>query len=110
MKLVLAAALTAVLATPAAARIVEHGAQATTTIAVSRADLDLGRDADARAMLNRLDRAALSACGASSFSALGHKAAVRRTACYHNAMNQAVASADAPAVGAIYRESAVADR
>jgi UrcA family protein len=90
----------------AAARTVEHGTQATTTIAVSSAGLDLSRTGDASLMLGRLDRAALSACGASAFGVREHQAAVRRTACYREAMDRAVASVDAPALGALYQARA----
>jgi UrcA family protein len=104
MKILIAAALAAALATPAAARTVEHGPKETTTIAVSSAGLDLTRKSGAQHMLNRLDRAALSACGASEFSVRDYQQAVRRTACYREAMDRAVASVDAPAVGALYQQ------
>ena len=98
MKLLIVSALAAAVAAPAAARTVEHGTQATTTIAVSSAGLDLSRKGDAARMRSRLDRAALSACGASEFSVRDHQAAVRRTGCYRDAMDRAVASLDAPAL------------
>lgn len=106
MKFLIAAAIAAALATPAAARVVEHGTQATTTVAVSSAGLDLNRSVDARMMLGRLDRAALSACGASEFSVREYQTAVRRTSCYREAMDRAVAAVDAPAVGALYNATA----
>ena len=92
MKLLIAAALIAAVASPALARTVETGAQATTTVKVSSAGLDLTQKSDARLMLGRIDRAALSACGASEFSVREHQVAVRRTACYREAMDRAVAS------------------
>lgn len=106
MKLLIAAAVAAALAAPAAARVVEHGVQETTTVAVSSAGLDLTQKGDARQMLNRLDRAALSACGSSEFSVRDYQQAVRRTACYREAMDRAVAAVDAPAVGALYQQAA----
>lgn len=108
MKLLIAAALVAAVASPALARTVETGAQATTSIAVSSTGLDLTNKGDARLMLGRIDRAALSACGASEFSVREYQAAVRRTACYREAMDRAVASVDAPIVGALYHREAAA--
>lgn len=106
MKLLIAAAAVAALASPAVARVVESGGRATTSIAVSSAGLDLRQEADARIMLSRLDRASLSACGASEFSVRDYQQAVRRTACYREAMDRAVAAVDAPTVGALYHVAA----
>lgn len=105
MKLALLSSL-AVLALAAPAAAGAHGAQVTSRIAVPSRGLDLQNPVDAAVMLSRLDRAATRVCGASPFSAREHQAAVRRTACYRDAMHQVVASMEAPAVGAAYRDSA----
>lgn len=104
MKFLIAAAVAAAIASPAAARAVETDASMTTSVAVSTAGLDLNRAGHARLMLGRLDRAAAETCGVSTFSAREYQAAVRRTACYRDAMDRAVASVDAPAVSTLYRE------
>lgn len=102
MKLLAAAALAALaFATSAAA-----GPLATTSIAVSPAGLDLSTPAGAEAMAGRLDRAAVRACGASSFSVREYQAAVRRSACYRDAMGEALSALNAPAVSAALRERA----
>ena len=105
MKLFALPALCALaLAAPAVA-----GPTVTTSIAVSPAGLDLSTAAGAEVMASRLDRAAVRACGASDFSLRDYQQAVRRSACYHDAMNQALASLNAPAVNAALR-AASADR
>lgn len=92
-------------AVPAAAE------QVTTKIAVPSAGLDLQNPADAAVMLGRLDRAAAKACGASPFSVRDYQAAVRRGACYRDAMTDAVNAVNAPAVRAAYAQATtVADR
>lgn len=102
MKLLVASALAALaFATSAAA-----GPLATTSIAVSPAGLDLSTAAGAVAMAGRLDRAAVRACGASSFSVRDHQEAVRRSTCYRDAMGEASSALDAPAVSAALRERA----
>jgi UrcA family protein len=75
------------LAAPAVAQPVE-----TRAIAVSTAGLDLASPAGARIMTERLDRAAVQACGASSFSARDVQAEVRRSACYREAIDHAMAA------------------
>ena len=104
MKFLIAAAALAAIAGPAGARVVEPDTQMTTSVAVSTAGLDLGRTGHARLMLGRLDRAAAETCGVSTFSAREYQAAIRRTACYREAMDRAVASVDAPTVSTLYRE------
>jgi len=75
----------------------------TTSIAVSPAGLDLSTAAGAETMANRLDRAAVRACGASDFSLRDYQQAVRRSACYRDAMGQALTALNAPAVSAALR-------
>ena len=99
MKLLAIPALMALaLAAPAFASPTE-----TRAIAVSPAGLDLSSADGARIMAGRLDRAALSACGASSFSVRDVQVEVRRSACYRDALDRALATLDAPAVGAALR-------
>jgi len=94
------------LAGPAFAASVDGPTQ-TTSVAARTAGLDLGHHADAQRMVARLDHAALSVCGASQFSASDYRNAVRRSDCYRDAMNTALASLNAPTVTAVYRERAV---
>jgi UrcA family protein len=75
----------------------------TTSIAVSPAGLDLASPTGAALMANRIDRAAVRACGASGFSARDVQMEVRRSACYRAAIGQADAALNAPAVSAALR-------
>src|SRR5687767_10567911 len=95
-RLILAIAALAI-AAPAA-----HGA----TRAVNSGGLDLANSADGRVMLQRLDRAAADVCGASAFSVREMQRAVRRTACYRETMDQAVAALNAPSVSSLYTAGA----
>ena len=94
MLLALAIALAAPLAAAAAERAVAAG------------DLDLNRTSDAQRMLRRLDAAALDVCGASIDSVRDQQRAVRRSACYAEAMDGAVAAVNAPALSELHRRAA----
>lgn len=99
MKLLAASALLAMaIAAPAAA------ASVTTSIAVSPAGLDLNSASGASVMAGRIERAAIRACGASSFSVRDYQAAVRRSSCFQDAVASAQARLNAPAVSAALRE------
>jgi UrcA family protein len=99
--LALALSLAAPIAAPVAAHAATAGDQSYAT-RVSFADLGLSRPTDARVMVNRLDRAALSACGASTFSARQVQDEARASTCYRESMDRAVASLASPAVDAAY--------
>lgn len=77
--------------------------------AVRSHDLDLAQARDAQLMLRRLDKAALEVCGASIVSVADQQRAVRRSVCYRQAMEGAVAALRAPVVMDLYRERATAD-
>lgn len=96
--LALSAAAAVALAAPAVAQPV-----VTSMIAVSPAGLDLASPTGAALMANRIDRAAMRACGASGFSARDVQMEVRRSACYRSAVDQAGAALNAPAVTAALR-------
>jgi UrcA family protein len=99
MKLLALSAVAALaLGAPAMAQSV-----ATTSIAVSPAGLDLASPTGAALMANRIDRAAVRACGASGFSARDVQMEVRRSACYRSAVGQAETALNAPAVSAALR-------
>lgn len=98
MKRLMLCALALAIAAPAAAETV------TTRVAARSTGLDLAATGDAQAMLHRLDRAAVKACGASPFSARDYQQAVRRSSCYAEAMDGAVAALNAPAVSSVYRD------
>lgn len=71
-------------------------------VKVSYHDLDLTQPKDAAVMLQRLDRAGLEACGASSFSFRDYREAVRRSDCYKHAVNQAVTDLRSATVSEMY--------
>lgn len=94
-----------ILALALAAPIASHAASPTENVATATAgygDLNLARAGDAKIMLHRLDRAALEACGASSFSFRDYRTAVQRSDCYKDGMRQALADLNAPAVTQAY--------
>lgn len=78
-----------------------------TAVPVSYADLDLASPYGAQTMLQRLQHAALNACGADDGSVKPYKWAVRHSACYHRSLDTAVASLDAPSVTRLYDSGAV---
>ena len=71
-------------------------------VRVSHADLNLAQPQGAAIMLNRLERASLSACGASTFSFREVQDEVRNSACFRKSLDQAVASLASPSVTGIY--------
>ncbi|MCR5876309.1 UrcA family protein [Phenylobacterium sp. J426] len=97
MKRLIAIALIAC-AAPAA------GSAAPLTAVVRYGDLDLSRSDDAAMMMRRIDRAALSACGASKVSVRELQRAVREGPCFQETLARTVSALNAPAVSAIYRE------
>ena len=78
----------------------------TTRVRVSHVDYAVSSTAQARQLLTRLGDAALEACGASSFSLVEHKAAVRRSACWQAGMRDAVRRIDNPLVTAQFERHA----
>lgn len=108
VKLLSLCALGLALALPIAAQAAAPGDPAgdeATAVKVRYDDLNLTRTQDAEVMLQRLDRAALGACGASEFSLREYRQAVQRSACYRRSLDQAVAALNAPSVTGLYRES-----
>jgi UrcA family protein len=91
----------------AAARSIYHE---TVAVPVSYRDLDLSSDDGASAMLDRLGRAAIDACGASDFSVKDYRWAVARSTCVRHSMDQAVADLESPTVTRLYNRRAVAAR
>lgn len=81
-------------------------AEEAVAVRVGHADLDLARPQDASLMLTRLERASLSACGASTFSFRQVQDEVRGSSCYRQSLGRAVASLAAPGVTAAYRAQA----
>jgi UrcA family protein len=105
MKQLVVCALALAVAGPAAAQTAS-AFEVTTSVAARHGDLDLNRSADAAVMVRRIERAALSACGASDFSLRQYREAVRNSACYRESMDTAVASLNVPTVTAIHRDRA----
>jgi UrcA family protein len=102
------AALVATLALSSAA-LAEPGVRTEEhSIAVSHADLDLGTDDGASAMLWRIRSAARTVCGGPPNSA---NANVRRlySACRREAIEHAVGALDAPLVTALHRRERASD-
>lgn len=95
-----------VLAPVAAAHAATVTSDEAVAVRVSHADLDLSRPRSAAVMLNRLERASLNACGASPFSYYQVKDEVRRSACYRDSLDRAVADLGAPGVTAAYQARA----
>jgi UrcA family protein len=87
---------------PAAAQAAT-AADVTTALRVSHADLDLSQPQGAAIMFGRLERASLSVCGASQFSFREVRDEARKSACFHQSMDQAVTSLGAPSVTALYQ-------
>lgn len=102
MKILALCAAAAVLAAPFAAAANE----VTEVVKTTARGLDLSTERDAGVMLQRLDRAALRACGASAFSLREVREATRASACYSDGMSSAVASLGAPTVRALYAQHA----
>ncbi len=63
-------------------------------------------EAEAQRLLRTLGNAALEVCGASSFSLADVKAAVRRSACWHETMARAVTEADSQMLAEAYARAA----
>ena len=75
---------------------------ATYAVTLHHADLHPRTPRAARALLDRLDGATLEACGASSFSLREVKASVAASACWRDAMNDAVGRIGDPLLSATY--------
>ena len=76
-------------------------------VAVRTHDLDLSSQQGSAVMLQRISRAAQEACGASSFSVADYRWAMKRSDCYRNSMDRAVADLGAPAVTRLYEQHPV---
>lgn len=87
---------------PAAAQAAT-AADVTTSLRVSHADLDLSQPRGAAIMVNRLEQASMSVCGASPWSVRGLRDEVRRSDCFRQSMDHAMASLGAPGVTALYQ-------
>ena len=97
--LLITAAALAALAAPAASFA---GTSAPTEVRVGYGDLNLDAPRDASIMLQRLDDAALQACGVFGGSLREYRQAVEGSACYRQGLAQAVRALDAPAVTSLY--------
>jgi UrcA family protein len=71
-------------------------------VKVAYRGLDLSRPGDAAILAQRLETAALTACGASSFSDRQVREATRRSACFRTSMDRALAEVNAPSVSQYY--------
>jgi UrcA family protein len=65
-------------------------------VRVPRPTAPMQSDAQARALLARLDKAAIEACGASTFSLPDVQSATRNGPCWHKAIAEAVVQASDP--------------
>jgi UrcA family protein len=74
-----------------------------TSVTVRYNDLDLDKSADAAILLQRIDDAAMAACGASSASLRDYRESVRHSACHEASMSRALAALNLPAVNRLYR-------
>ena len=78
------------------------------SVQISYRDLDLRQEAGARAMLERLERAAVRACGGNPKWDLTYEIMPKRTvevfqSCRRNAIARAVAHIDAPMLSDLFR-------
>ncbi|WP_408642029.1 UrcA family protein [Sphingomonas radiodurans] len=74
-------------------------------MALARSDLRSSTPAMARRSLHRIDRAATAVCGAPEGSLHELTRAVRTSACWRNAVNDAVGQIDAPLLAQAWQES-----
>jgi UrcA family protein len=74
-------------------------------ITVHFGDLDLAGDHDAAVLMGRLQRAALEACGGSTFSVPDYRRAVEHSACFRNTVNKAVDTVGAPTLVRLRNET-----
>ena len=72
---------------------------------VSYADLDLRSEAGARTLLVRITKAAKSACGELTHSALLPREGAHHRVCVTEAVDAAVARVDSPVLAALYKSS-----
>jgi UrcA family protein len=104
MKTPILFALALAAATPAAMPAYADGPAA---VGVRFSDLNLNQPTDAAIMLDRLDQAAMQACGAFPFSSLReYRVAVRGSQCFTRSLSRAVAELNAPEVTAVYEHHA----
>ena len=102
MKIIALGAAVLALSAPLLAHAQAVSGDQTTSVAVRYGDLDLSRPRQASALLDRVSRASLEACGAAVESLAEYKATVRDSECYRSNMQQAVAAIGAPAVTSLY--------
>ena len=74
------------------------------SVTVSDRGLDLQSPTDAARMLQRIDNAALEACGADRTSLREYRLVVEHSACHRDGVAQAVSALDAPSVTALYQD------
>jgi len=72
-------------------------------VKVSYQGLNLASSEGAATLLARVDKAAMTACGAPASSLREYRDAVRRSDCHQRSMNRAVAQLNSPTVTAAYR-------
>ncbi len=76
------------------------------SVRVSYNDLNLSQPQDAAVLLERVQGAALQACGASPFSLPDYQDAVRRSSCYQTSVSRAINVIDAPLLTALHSQPA----
>ena len=76
------------------------------SIRVAYNDLNLLQPQGAAVLLQRVQGAALQACGASPFSLPDYQYTIRRSSCYQTSVSRAVSAIDAPLLTALYRQPA----
>jgi UrcA family protein len=102
MKIAMLCALLFASAAPAIVHAADIGEEAAPSITVRFGDLDLSRKQDAKALLARIDDAAMESCGATAFSDPLEYTVVRRSACHADAMTRAVAKINVQALNAAF--------
>jgi UrcA family protein len=103
---VFALALALPTASGAATYTDSKGADERVVVSVNAHDLDLSGRTGASIMLERLDNAAMEACGALDGSLREYRRLVQRSACHATRMDRAVAELNAPLVTELYARRA----
>ncbi len=93
--------VTALMLGIASTAFASSAAGSTRSIAVSYGELDLSRPAGAQVLYQRIERAALTVCN--NFSEPFSEMHTKASACYQNAVANAVAYVNSPQVFAIYQ-------
>ncbi len=106
MKLIALGAAVLALSSPVLVHAQPLNDENTVAVSVRTGDLDLNQPQQAAVALDRVNRAALEACGASDFSIREYRQVVQTSACYRENVQGAVAALGSPTVSRLYNHGA----